>query len=275
MAGKNGWQKKIDCNSLSSSTEGDWRSRAQANGRVSDDWYVLDLRHTLRIIVFYLEYSYCRLGDSMIRSKSGTVQGSPLAPSLCCLVLSLSEHYTLSGVLGMSKKWYCAAFRWIDDIFLLCVHFTKKTVSPLIVTDTNAIFEAKFESLIAAYKGTELPMKRKCEKIFVGLDVRWDALCVKIGVRMHVGFKPGKFINWWSYGQKQRKIQFFQGMLVAALDRTLGTGPSPAVRGLIWRFYASGFLTDSYAKAKAILCKKRGNTGDAICSVGMYGFGLA
>ena len=97
--------------------------RAQANGRVSDDWRVVDLRHILRIIVFDLEFTYCRLGDSLIRSSIGTVQGSPLAPSLCCLVLSVTEHYNLSGMLGMSKKWYCSAFRWIDDIFLICVHF--------------------------------------------------------------------------------------------------------------------------------------------------------
>jgi len=73
---------------------------------------------------------------------------------------------------------------------------------------------------------------------------------------MNVGYTPGKFMNWWSYGQKQKKIQVFHGMLVAALDRTLGMDPSPAVRELIWCFSASGFPIGSFDKAKAILCKK-------------------
>ena len=60
----------------------------------------------------------------------------------------------------------------------MCI--SKKTVAPFNVVDTNAMFEAKFESMIATYKNTELPMKRENERIFVGLEVKWDPLCVKI-----------------------------------------------------------------------------------------------
>ena len=97
--------------------------RAQNNARTSDDFYVIHFEDIWREIQLDLFYGSYRFGKTLLKSKVGLTQGSPLSPAIADLVLQCIEtknasSFTLeSRILGFigykMGGWMTSTLQWL------------------------------------------------------------------------------------------------------------------------------------------------------------------
>ena len=130
------------------------------------------------MIQFDLFYGFYRFGKTLLKSKVGLTQGSPLSPAIADLVLQCIETKNASSFMVESRIWASLVIRWVDDIYIAMVCnnlFSAAINSRLRKRKTIEEVAIEFQdSIRKAYPCEGLGLKDEDSSFFAGFALRWN-----------------------------------------------------------------------------------------------------